>query len=218
MKENKKLDFSFWFSVFAIAISVVTLILFFVKVTPNSVIDISSFIGAIAAFIGISVTMVIGFQIYSVISIKDKLEAINLLKDELISANNELSITKQQFILLEKELKGIILLSESNINDKEHNYLEAFRKLQYAVVYFADIDTRKDILSAYINLMKEYSCNITQDELKQLGEFKISIYLTDIRDSHFKLKGRKYYWKIKDQYEKIYNELESKIVNQINSK
>ena len=72
MKDNLRRDFTFWLSIFAIAISAVTLILFFIKVTPNSVVDISSFIGAIAAFIGISVTMVIGFQIYNSWTLKIK--------------------------------------------------------------------------------------------------------------------------------------------------
>lgn len=84
MNDNTKNNWSFWFSLGAIVLSFVTIILFFLKVKPNSVIDITTFIGAIAAFIGVSVTLVIGFQIYSFISIKDKIKELKSLKVDLL--------------------------------------------------------------------------------------------------------------------------------------
>lgn len=57
---------------------------FFCKVDSNSIVNASTFIGIITAFIGISVTLVIGFQIYSFISIKDKMNEMNSLKNEIV--------------------------------------------------------------------------------------------------------------------------------------
>ncbi len=59
---------TFWFALIALAISIITMVLFFVKVSANSVVDCMTFIGVIAAFIGISVTLLIGYQIYNAVT------------------------------------------------------------------------------------------------------------------------------------------------------
>ena len=114
-KANCKLNLSFWFSIFAIAFSTITIGLFFWKVAPCSDGDALTFIGVIAAFIGLSVTLVIGFQIFSTISMKDKLKEMDLLKDELMNTNKELLSTKYNLYMLESELKGTISYSEGMI-------------------------------------------------------------------------------------------------------
>lgn len=66
---------------------------------------IDTYIGVIAGFIGIAVTLVIGFQIYSFISIKDKVKEIMLLKDELVTTKGNLSLIKNEISELEKKFK-----------------------------------------------------------------------------------------------------------------
>lgn len=73
---NCRLNWSFWLSIFAIVISLTTVVLFFWKVNSNSVVNASTFIGAMTAIIGISVTLVIGYQIYNVIDLKQKINYI----------------------------------------------------------------------------------------------------------------------------------------------
>lgn len=208
MKTTQKLNLSLWCAVFAIMLSIAMLLSLLVTGDKT---DPLTFISAIAAFVGISVTMLIGFQIYSVISINDKLKSIDLLKDELILTKGELSTTKTDISLLENELKGTILLSESNIKEGQGNFFEAFEKLQYAIVYFADLDTKKEELDIYVKLLGEYSIKINQNELKRTKNLRIKAFLLFVRDNTFKLRQRKYYWLIKEDYEKIYDDLEQKI-------
>lgn len=74
---------TFWFALIALAISIITMVLFFVKVSANSIVDCITFIGVIAAFIGISVTLLIGYQIYNAVEIKNRLNEITALHSEI---------------------------------------------------------------------------------------------------------------------------------------
>lgn len=73
---------TFWFALIAFAISIIMVILFFVRVSPNSVVDGMTFIGVIAAFMGISVTLLIGYQIYNAVDIKNRLNKIRQIEAE----------------------------------------------------------------------------------------------------------------------------------------
>mgnify|MGYP000065530100 CR=1 FL=1 len=209
---NCKLNWSFWLSIFAIVISLITVALFFWKVDSNSVVNVSTFIGIITAFIGISVTLVIGFQIYSFISIKDKMNEMNSLKNEIVLTEIELKKTKENLTTLDNELRGQILISESLAKAEQEFFCQAFYKLQYALVYFADLDSKKEELQNYVNYLKEYVNKADKKEYK--GSSRIFMIKNDvllIRDSYFKIQNRKYYWVIKDDYEKIFNEFINKI-------
>lgn len=92
MNSNK----SIILSVIAISISLVTLILFFIRVTPNSIVGIDTLLGVIAAFIGISVTLLIGYQIYNAFEIKEKLKKVEEFETII-------ETTKEDFCLLKNE-------------------------------------------------------------------------------------------------------------------
>lgn len=204
MKDNVKINWSFWLSLMAFVISLVALAVFICKVEPYSVVTIDTYIGVIAGFIGISVTLVIGFQIYSYLSIQDKIKGISTVQEELIDIKNKLP-------LLEKELKGIILYSESIIRGDHEQNKEAFEKLNYAILHFADLDSKKEELLSYIKLLNVYVNKISKDDFHEPKELVISVTEMLSRDIHYKMIQRKYYWIIKDEYEKIYNELMNKL-------
>ena len=82
---------TFWFALIALAISIITMVLFFVKVSANSVVDCMTFIGVIAAFIGISVTLLIGYQIYNAVEIKNRLYKWQQLEEEISDSKKKLS-------------------------------------------------------------------------------------------------------------------------------
>lgn len=80
------------------------------------------------------------------------------------------------------------------------------------MVYFADLDSKKEELQNYVNYLKEYVNKADKKEYK--GSSRIFMIKNDvllIRDSYFKIQNRKYYWVIKDDYEKIFNEFINKI-------
>lgn len=204
MKENTKLNWSFWLSLLAFVISIVALAVFICKVEPYSVVTIDTYIGVIAGFIGIAATLVIGFQIYSFISIKDKIKEMSTIQEELLN-------TKENLSQLEKELKGMIYYSEGLIRKEQGNNKEAFEKLHYAILHFADIDSKKEELLLYIKLLSEYVNEISKDDFEESKEFMISIMGALSKDIHSKMEKRKYYWAIKDEYEKIYKKLMDKL-------
>lgn len=81
----------------SLSCSLITLALFFVKVKASSVVDISTFIGVMGAFIGISVTLLIGYQIINVLDFRNKLSQIENLRKELEKQREETnSINLQQ--------------------------------------------------------------------------------------------------------------------------
>lgn len=80
----------------ALAISLITLGVVFWRVSPNSVIDLGTFIGVVAAFIGISVTLLIGYQIYNSIEIKEKIDKISNLEIELQQRKVELESLRSE--------------------------------------------------------------------------------------------------------------------------
>lgn len=86
-----KIQSAFWFSLIALAISILTMVLFFVKVSSNSVVDGLTFIGVIAAFIGISVTLLIGYQIYNAVEIKNRLQKMQQLETEISDSKSKLT-------------------------------------------------------------------------------------------------------------------------------
>lgn len=213
-KANCKLNLSFWFSIFAIAFSTITIGLFFWKVAPCSDGDALTFIGVIAAFIGLSVTLVIGFQIFSTISMKDKLKEMDLLKDELMNTNKELLSTKYNLYMLESELKGTISYSEGMIYYGQNKYSEAFEKIQSAITYYSNLDSQKEILDAYVGLLSVCADKISEEEFDSKNKkLMIDVLLTSIQNCNFKLKETKYYFVIKKDYENVYNRFVAKVIS-----
>ena len=123
----------------------------------------------------------------------------------------ELLNTKENLSQLEKELKGMIYYSEGLIRKEQGNNKEAFEKLHYAILHFADIDSKKEELLLYIKLLSEYVNEISKDDFEEPKEFMISIMGALSKDIHSKMEKRKYYWAIKDEYEKIYKKLMDKL-------
>lgn len=193
-----KLHSTFWLALIALAISIVTIILFFVKVTPNSIVDGLTFISIIATFIGISVTLVIGFQIYSTIAIKDRLKHIESINDDLVK-------TKDSLVELEIQLKGRIAETEAKYNAKINNYAAAFTSLHTALSYYCNLDLMKEVIPPMLKLLKAYADQICNDEFDPICKNTlIDTLFISLNSESMILKTTKYYWLIKDDYESIF--------------
>lgn len=214
MKENTKLNWSFWLSLLAFVISIVALAVFFCKVKPYCVVTIDTYIGVIAGFIGIAVTLVIGFQIYSFISIKDKVKEIMLLKDELVTTKGNLSLIKNEISELEKKFQGEINWSIGDIYCENGNNIEAFKRFQQAICYFADLDSQKELLSFYIKRLdaccREFKGVVENEQILLKSQLLI------LQHNNLSLQKRKYYWVIKEAYEEVYKNFIVKLHSLIN--
>lgn len=198
---------SFWFALIALVISIITMILFFVKVSPNSVVDCMTFVSVIATFIGVSVTLVIGFQIYSTIAIKDRLKHIE-------SINKDLVKTKEYVVELEIRLKGQMAETDAKSNAKMNKYANAFTSLHAALRYYCNLDLMKEVIPPIFKLLGIYADQICKDEFDpRFIKKEIEILFISLNNDSTILKTTKYYWLIKDDYEAIF----SRTYNLLNS-
>lgn len=78
----KKYSLTFLFATLSLTISIIVIILFFYKVGPNSIVDLGTFVGVSTAILGILITLLIGYQIYNAVDIRQKLSSIDKLNDE----------------------------------------------------------------------------------------------------------------------------------------
>lgn len=227
MKENLRHDFTFWLSTFAIAISAVTLILFFIKVTPNSVVDISSFIGAIAAFTGISVTIVIGFQIYNSLDFKNKINELEELKRNLEGLKQSLKEHKCQLETLKTELEeGINIIQARLFHVNSNMELDAFLGLHAAIKFSLSVNHTQEGYKWLLDELEAYMLNITNasfsiilrcvseaDFTREVSKFK-DLY----KDEDDEIRKHPNYLYIKDRYEELMLKFEKRLDNIANLK
>lgn len=144
---------SFWFALIALAISVITMVLFFVKVSANSVVDCLTFIGVIAAFIGVSVTLLIGYQIYNAVEIKNRLNKIQQLETEISDSKSKLTDLSN----LQEEAIAII---EAKILQAKDDFCNAFVRFHSAIKYSIKLPFKREGYSLLLDDLADYMKDI----------------------------------------------------------
>jgi len=167
----------YWLSFFSLLLSIVTIILFFVKVKNDSVVNSDTFISICTAFIAIGVTIAVGFQVFQSLDIKSKVNEIQTLKAELEAARRE-------FNLLTADLRSTMLYNESDRKWNEGDILNAILKLQEAIDVYLRSDLNKDVVLSWIELLMTYVSAI--DKRKAHENEKLDKILIE----HFKLQWR----------------------------
>lgn len=191
----KKLGFAnICISVSSLAISILLLVLWCCNVGGFSVVSLDSFVGVIVALLAVIVTLVVGWQIYNVIEMKEKMEKLHELEVEF---NKHKEMMRQQDYT-SKEYINIIIGYEAI---KEKKYNTAFHFFIYSLEYAMqqrtpspNIKTLLNWLEACVNGIANES-TINQKTLESNKKIRLSVN----------------YPLIKDKYEKIYNTFESKI-------
>ena len=87
---NKLTRWAFWLSLIAIVMSSAVIALWLFKAKTIAIIQLDTFIGVIVALMALLVTVVLGWQIYNAVEIKEKLISIKSLQDEQRKLKNEL--------------------------------------------------------------------------------------------------------------------------------
>lgn len=145
--ENK----SFILSIIALATSIITLAVIFIRVTPNSVIDLGTFIGVMTALIGICITFLVGYQIYNAIEIRQKLAEIDTLKSLLDRTNIELEKTKASVF------DSIYATLAKAVSINPNKPVDAFYYMNVSLKYSLDIDDTRQNYVDRINEIAEYA-------------------------------------------------------------
>lgn len=203
---------SYILSILAVAISIVTLAVIMIKVSPYNVIDLGTFMGIMAAFIGICVTLLVGVQIYNAIEIRQKLTEIDKLKILLDQTKTELEKAKADILdsTYSVAAKAVI---DSNRSEEA---IEAFRYMNQSVQYALDIDDSRQNYCKRIDYIAECCLKLqlgngifdgTQAELQQKVE-KYQMAVQPIIDA---IRKHPKYHIIADEYEYLIQAYEARM-------
>ena len=139
----------------SLSFSLITLALFFVKVKASSVVDISTFIGVMGAFIGISVTLLIGYQIFNVLDFRNKLSQLESLRKELEHQREETnSINLQQ-------QEGFNIILARLYHQDCLQTLNAVLSLMQAIPYSLSMPQKAEGYTWLLDELKEYMLEVT---------------------------------------------------------
>lgn len=199
------------FSLIGISISLVTLVLFFIKVTPNSIIGIDTFIGVVAAFIGVSVTLLVGYQIYNAFEVKEKLKKV----DELEAI---IKTTKEDFHLLKNEQNEDRCVIMARLFFKANMPLDTFIRFHEALVFMLSTNSIMDGMKWYFEELELYMRNINEnsfhgwEDVQQLEE-RINDFRRLFVDDNNSIEKHENYYIVKDRYEELMNKFEIRLEN-----
>lgn len=173
---------TFWFALIAFAISIIMVILFFVRVSPNSIVDGMTFIGVIAAFMGISVTLLIGYQIYNAVDIKNRLNKIRQIEAEISDSKSKLT----ELSNLQEEAIAMI---EAKILQAKGDFCNAFVRFHSAIKYSIKLPFKREgyplLLDDLANYMKDINltsfdnCSASSQLITEIVLFK-DLFAKDI--------------------------------------
>lgn len=199
----------YWMALFSMVLSISTIILFFIRVEENSVVDSNTFIGSCTAIITIGVTIAVGFQVFQSLDIKSKLVEIEKLKQDLNNA-------REEFQLLSSDLKSKMLYNESDRKYNEGDVFNAIIKLQEAIDVYLRSDLNKEVITTWMEILQTYISSINKRKGTgnyQLDKLLIKSFELQWRHNTISLKNNPNFWAIS----KDYDEIEKEITNQINN-
>lgn len=205
-----RIDFSFWLSLIALAISCITIGLFFCIVGPYSVIDSGTFIGVMTAFIGMSVTLLIGYQIYNAMEIKNKLSEMDKLQTQLTQAKGEIVYLKNDVY------DGIYAIAAHIANLYPFQKYSAFYYMNLSLKYALDLDEQRQNYISRIKDIELYAMDLntgngffsgSSEQMKQ----KVDEYVEWLNPIIIDIKQHPKYHIIADKYDRLIQAYEARM-------
>lgn len=146
-----------WISYVAIILSVVAILLVIFRITPIEFTN-ETYIGLIATFIGISVTLLIGYQIINTIEIKREISEQKKVSNKLMKMYDEIS---QNIVMQKNEMQEGFDILNTLINYQVHGFkysIKAFTSLHHALI--SSLNTNRKDYEWIFNLLRMYISNI----------------------------------------------------------
>ena len=202
-KLNKKLNRTRNLSIFAIAFSGVMFIMWCYNAGGFSAVSLDTFVGVIVALLAIIVTLVLGWQIFNIFELRQKMEEMNELKSQFNTQSEKikkLSLGVEHFMNL---TWGDNEMSNKNYGLATYYYIKSLNHA-LAMDFTANIPKIKSALK---------SC---KDEINKTKEKrKISpLMMAKIECVNKEIRGYAAYCCMKDFYDDIYeNFIEHTIVD-----
>ncbi len=129
----KLINWSFWLSIIAIICSVITIILWIIAPCKMTATNLDCFIGVAVALLAILVTMLLGWQIYNALEIKEKMSAFETLGSELKQQAQEMN---QKYY----KMSHLQALTTAHQSASTNDYVDAYRWLVTALAYTLSLE------------------------------------------------------------------------------
>ena len=204
MKIDRKVNWAIGLSIAAIVAVVILILLWVCNVWNLSVIGIETFIGVIVALLAIIVTFVVGWQIYSTLDIKSiikeydvRIKEVEALKKQFMYQQDKI----EQLTLMNKHITG---LTWGKTAIKEEQWTAAFRYLI--------ISLRSSLLlKSSINIDSIFSkLDVVSENINSKSKVTGKIY-EEIVKTNLEIRNLDKFQLIKDRYNKMYDNIFSKI-------
>ena len=206
---NKLTKWAFWISVIALVMSTVVIVLWIVSAKSVAVIQLDTFIGVIVSLMALLVTIVLGWQIYNAVDVKEKIQAISALEDRqeqlrkyIEQSQENIKNTNMYNAFYHSTIMGL-----GAFNAKE--YTAAFRFLLNALALSLqskepiELRATLDNLSSIVEILKTKQ-NIPATKLQEIENVNKAI------------REAKWYKLCQEEYETVYSSFLSKV--QVQSK
>ncbi len=208
MKKDSRNVYSFWFSLIALATSIIALCVFIFKVEPNSIVTIDTFIGVMATFIGILVTILVGYQIYNVFDMRRKLQEFKDLQETLNVQKNELKSLES------RHNEGIYILQARLCYGDVEQKVEAFLKMHTAIQYSLSANHKEDGYKWLLDELYQYMIGVDSttifggpSQCRKAVERLKELY----RNNDSAIRNHENYLYIKDRYEELMTKFEKRL-------
>ncbi len=204
---------TFWIAILSLAVSLGTIAVIVMDVWEISVIDSNSFISGLVALFSLAITLLIGYQIYNAVEIRDRMEAV---RKDVDTKLNELNIIKNNIEELKNEFKqGGYLLQARLYAGKVREQHYAFLKMLSALRASLDVDNREDGYGWMLDELKEYMLMInngypfsgSSDEIPN----KIQGYKDYFNEDDKAIRNHDNYYIIRDTYEPLMYDFEKRL-------
>lgn len=204
---------AFWMALVALMLSIGTIGVMIMGVWKMSVIDSNTFISAMVGIMTLVFTLLIGYQIYNAINVREKMEA---MRGEIDAKLKEVEIIKGNVEALTNEFRqgGYILQARIEAKTPMHQYV-AFLKMLSAIRAALDVDNREEGYGWMLNELKEYMLLLnntypftgSSDVIPMIVEEFRKKYMND--DKAIRLHDK--YYVIRDMYEPLMADFEKRL-------
>ena len=195
---NKLTNWAFWLSLIAIVMSFAVIALWLFSARTVSVVQLDTFIGVIVALMALLVTIVLGWQIYNAVEIKEKMISIKSLqedqkhlKKEIEQAERNIKKANIHNAFYHSTMMG---LSAGGTKD----YVAAFRFLLYALVLSLQADEPIEMKATITNLSS------AANAINQGAKIE-RIRYDEIIESDKAIRNSKWYSLCREDYDEAYN-------------
>lgn len=195
---NKLIRWAFWLSLIAIVMSSAMIALWLLKAKTVAIIQLDTFIGVIVALMALLVTIVLGWQIYNAVEIKEKIFSIKSLQDEQRELKNELEQARKNIhnANIHNAFYHSTMMGLGAYDGKD--YVTAFRFVINALKLSLQADEPIDMRATVLNLLE---CAKAIKNGEKLSKFRYD----EIMETDKAIRKSQWYSLCREDYDEAYS-------------